>query len=111
MINEAVLPRAAPVRPPRSQSFADTPPRLGETVMTTVLCVPQWQGSASTKAGLLVSGARRTAELLQADTVVSVPVSIPVPVPVADGGNEIADGVRARDVLVENLELIGETLA
>ncbi|MBP2324782.1 arginase [Kibdelosporangium banguiense] len=71
--------------------------------MTTVLCVPQWQGSASEKAPLLAPGAHRTAELLQADTVVSVPV--------AHGGNDITDGIRARGVLVENLRLTGEALA
>ncbi|MEV0288689.1 MULTISPECIES: arginase family protein [unclassified Kribbella] len=71
--------------------------------MTTVLCVPQWQGSASDRAPLLAEGAHRTADLLHADAVVSVPVG--------DGGDDITDGVRARAVLVENLKLIGEALA
>jgi arginase len=71
--------------------------------MTTVLCVPQWQGSASERAPLLTSGAHRTAELLRADTVVSVPV--------ANGSHEITDGIRAREVLAENLKLTGEALA
>jgi arginase len=42
--------------------------------MTTVLCIPQWQGSASRNASRLVAGARRTAELVEADAVVTVPV-------------------------------------
>ena len=71
--------------------------------MTTVLCVPQWQGSASERASLLASGARLTAELLHADRVVSVPV--------ADSGGDIEDGVRASGALAENLALIGEALA
>jgi arginase len=71
--------------------------------MTTVLCVPQWQGSASERAPLLASGAHRTADLLQADTVVTVPV--------AGGGAEITDGIRAREVLAENLKLTGDALA
>lgn len=71
--------------------------------MTTVLCVPQWQGSASERAQLLASGAHRAAELLPADTVVSVPIT--------GGGNEITDGIRAREVLTANLKLTGETLA
>lgn len=71
--------------------------------MTTVLCVPQWQGSASDRAPLLASGAHRTAQLLRADTTVSVPV--------AGGGGEITDGIRARGVLAENLKLTAETLA
>ncbi|WHT15625.1 arginase family protein [Crossiella sp. CA-258035] len=71
--------------------------------MTTVLCVPQWQGSASDRAPLLASGAHRTAELLRAGTVVSVPI--------ARGGDDITDGIRARAALVENLRLTGEALA
>ncbi|WP_157250797.1 arginase family protein [Nonomuraea typhae] len=71
--------------------------------MTTVLCVPQWQGSASGKAALLAPGAHRTAELVRAGTVVTVPV--------ADGGTGIVDGVRARDALAANLKLTGEALA
>ncbi|GAA4636288.1 hypothetical protein GCM10023196_085450 [Actinoallomurus vinaceus] len=42
--------------------------------MTTVLCVPQWQGSASGKAPRLMAGARRAAELVPFDAVVTVPV-------------------------------------
>jgi arginase len=71
--------------------------------MTTVLCVPQWQGSASDKAPLLVPGANRTAGLLRADDIVSVPI--------ADGSGEIVDGIRARGVLAENLKLTGEVHA
>ena len=55
--------------------------------MTTVLCVPQWHGSASPQAKLLIDGAHRTAGLLGADTVVSIPP--------ANGGNDIVDGIRA----------------
>jgi arginase len=73
--------------------------------MTTVLCVPQWRGSASERAPLLASGAHRTAELLRADTVVSVPVVD------GGGGGDVTDGVRARGVLAENLRLTGEALA
>jgi arginase len=71
--------------------------------MTTVLCVPQWQGSASELAPLLAPGAHRTAELLQAGPVVSVPV--------VEGSNEITDGIRAGEVLVENLRRTGAALA
>lgn len=71
--------------------------------MTTVLCVPQWQGSASEQAPQLAVGAERTAALLAADRLVVVPV--------AGGGAEITDGIRARDVLVENLRLVGDALA
>ncbi|MCO1576202.1 arginase family protein [Crossiella sp. SN42] len=71
--------------------------------MTTVLCVPQWQGSASDRAPLLAPGAHRTAELLRADTVVSVPI--------ASGSGEITEGIRARGALAENLRLTGEALA
>ena len=42
--------------------------------MTTVLCIPQWQGSASRYASRLVAGARRIAGLLDADAGVTVPV-------------------------------------
>ncbi|MGI8334236.1 arginase family protein [Actinomadura scrupuli] len=71
--------------------------------MTTVLCVPQWQGSASEQAPRLVAGARRAAELIPADARVTVPVLE------AGGGNET--GTRALDVLVENLRLTREALA
>jgi arginase len=55
--------------------------------MTTVLSVPQWQGSGAPRAPRLMAGARRTAELLPADARVGVPVLE------ADG--EISAGVRA----------------
>jgi arginase len=71
--------------------------------MTTILCVPQWQGSAAPMAPRLADGASRTAELVPADRRVTVPV------PAADGHR--ADGVRALDVLVENRRLTGEALA
>lgn len=61
--------------------------------MTTVLCVPQWQGSASRSAFRLAAGARRTAELVAADAVVTVPV------PETGGANET--GVRALDALLD----------
>jgi arginase len=71
--------------------------------MTTVLCVPQWQGSGSPLAPRLTAGARRTAELVAADARVTVPVLE------ADGG--MAAGVRALDVLLENLRLTEDALA
>jgi len=71
--------------------------------MTTVLCVPQWQGSSSARAPRLVEGAHRTAELCAADTIVTVPV--------LDAAGEKRDGVRALDVLVENLRLTQKALA
>jgi arginase len=71
--------------------------------MTTVLCVPQWQGSASRKAQRLVAGARRTAELVPADARITVPVP--------ETAGEKRDGVRALDVLLENLRLTRQALA
>ncbi|MFI7616143.1 arginase family protein [Nonomuraea terrae] len=71
--------------------------------MTTVLCVPQWQGSASGKAPRLVVGAHRAAELVPADEVVTVPV--------AEAGGDKVAGVRAFDVLVENQWLTRQALA
>ncbi|MBA3475029.1 MAG: arginase family protein [Rubrobacter sp.] len=71
--------------------------------MTTVLCVPQWQGSGSGQAPRLMAGARRTAELVPADARVMVPV--------LDADGQSAAGVRALDVLVENLRLTQDTLA
>ena len=71
--------------------------------MTTVLCVPQWQGSGSSKAPRLKAGARRTAELLPADAHVMVPV--------LDADGETRAGVRALDVLLENLQLSQDALA
>lgn len=71
--------------------------------MMTVLCVPQWQGSASSGAMRLMAGARRAAALVPADAVVTVPVH--------ETGGEKADGIRALDVLVENQRLIQKALA
>lgn len=71
--------------------------------MTTVLCIPQWQGSASRNASRLVAGARRTAELVGADAVVTVPV--------LDTGGGKEAGIRALGVLLENLRLTREALA
>ena len=71
--------------------------------MTTVLCVPQWQGSASSEAPRLAPGARRAAELVPADAVVTVPV--------LEAAGEKAAGIRAFDVLVENQRLTREALA
>jgi arginase len=71
--------------------------------MTTVLCVPQWQGSASQRAPRLVAGARRAAELVPSDAVVTVPV-------LETGGESVA-GVGALQVLVENQRLTRAALA
>jgi arginase len=71
--------------------------------MTTVLCVPQWQGSASSQAPRLMAGARRAAGLVRADAAVTVPV-------LEAGGGKVA-GIRALDVLVENQRLTREALA
>jgi len=71
--------------------------------MTTVLSVPQWQGSGSRRAPRLMAGARRTAELVPGDAVVTVPVLE------ADGA--MRAGVRALDVLLENLRLTRDALA
>ncbi|TDC74192.1 hypothetical protein [Streptomyces hainanensis] len=71
--------------------------------MTTVLCVPPWQGSASDRAPRLVAGARRTAELVPAEAVVTVPVR--------DVGGQQAAGIRALAVPVENQRLTREALA
>jgi arginase len=70
--------------------------------VTTVLCVPQWQGSASAGAPRLMAGARRAAGLVPADAVVTVPV-------LETGGEKVA-GIRALDVLVENQRLTREAL-
>jgi arginase len=70
--------------------------------MTSVLCVPQWQGSSSPIASRLVEGARRTAALVPADARVTVPV--------LDAAGERAAGVRALDVLLENLRLVSEAM-
>jgi arginase len=50
-----------------------------------------------------MAGARRTAELVPADARVTVPV--------LESGGEIADGVRALDVLLENRRLTEDALA
>jgi len=71
--------------------------------MTTVLCVPQWQGSAAREASRLVAGARRTAELVAADALVTVPVP--------ETGGDKQPGIRALDVLLENQRLTREALA
>ena len=71
--------------------------------MTTVLCVPQWQGSASRRASRLVTGAHRTAELVEADALVTVPV--------LEAGGDKKAGIRALDALLENLRLTQEALA
>ena len=71
--------------------------------MTTVLCVPQWQGSASGDAPRLMAGARRAAGLIPAGAVVTVPV-------LENGGAKVA-GIRAFDVLLENQRLTQDALA
>ena len=71
--------------------------------MTTVLCVRQWQGSGAPQAPRLMAGARRTAELVPADARVVVPV--------LDSDGEISAGVRALDVLLENLRMTQDALA
>jgi arginase len=50
-----------------------------------------------------MAGARRAAGLVPADAVVTVPV--------LEGGGEMADGIRALDVLVENQRLTRRALA
>jgi arginase len=75
--------------------------------MTTVLCVPQWQGSSSARAPRLVEGARRTAELCAADSVANTIVTVPV----LGSAGEKRDGVRSLDALVENLRLTRKALA
>ncbi|MEU4396254.1 arginase family protein [Kribbella sp. NPDC023855] len=71
--------------------------------MTTVLCVPQWQGSGLGDSPRLADGAHRTAELVPADRVVTVPV--------LDTGGKPEAGVRGLDVLTENLRLTYDALA
>ncbi|MEV0715685.1 arginase family protein [Asanoa sp. NPDC050611] len=71
--------------------------------MVTALCVPQWQGSSAPGARRLAAGAHRTASLVPADTVVTVPVR-------ADAGS-FDQGVKALDVLVDNLGLVAAALA
>ncbi|WP_061292772.1 arginase family protein [Herbidospora cretacea] len=60
--------------------------------MTTVLCVPQWQGSAHARAPRLTEGAHRASALITADTVVTVPTP---------GTTPKSGGIRARDTLIE----------
>jgi arginase len=71
--------------------------------MTTVLCVPQWQGSGLGDSPRLAEGAHRTAGLVASDRVVTVPV--------LDTGGKPAAGVRGLDVLTENLRLTYDALA
>jgi arginase len=71
--------------------------------VTTVLCVPQWQGSGLGDSPRLSAGARRTAEVVAADSRVTVPV--------LDTGGKPDAGVRSLDVLVENLRRTREALA
>ncbi|GAA1867974.1 arginase family protein [Asanoa iriomotensis] len=71
--------------------------------MVTALCVPQWQGSSAAGARRLAVGAGRTASLVAADAVVTVPVR-------ADPG-AFDLGVKALDVLVANLDLTRAALA
>jgi arginase len=71
--------------------------------VTTLLCIPQWQGSSSPHAIHLREGALKTAALVPADARVDVPVSD------ADGGK--VAGVRRLDALKENLRLTQDALA
>lgn len=71
--------------------------------MTTVLCVPQWQGSGLGDSPRLAAGALRSAELVPADARVTVPV--------LDTGGKPDAGVRGLDVLVENLHRTQQALA
>jgi arginase len=71
--------------------------------MLTALCVPQWQGSSAAGAPRLAAGAHRTAALIPADAVVTVPALA--------GPGEFDQGVRALDVLVANLALTRSALA
>ncbi len=68
----------------------------------TVVRVPQWQGSGSPDARLLVDGAHATAQLVTGGRTVTVPVR--------DDAGETRDGVRGMDVLVDNLARTRETL-
>lgn len=76
--------------------------------MTTVLCVPQWQGSASEFAPRLVAGAHRAAGLVAADRVVTVPM-VGEAGPGGEGGPGVG-GVRAFEALVANLRLVTEAV-
>jgi arginase len=71
--------------------------------MTTLLCIPQWQGSSSPHALHLSEGARQTAALVPADARVDIPV--------LDADGEKVAGVRRLEVLKENLQLTQDALA
>lgn len=71
--------------------------------MVTVLSVGQWQGSSASIAPRLVEGARRSAELVGGDSIVVVPV--------VEGEGRRADGVKALDVILENLRLTRQALS
>jgi arginase len=71
--------------------------------MVTALCVPQWQGSSAPTARRLAAGAHRTASLVPASRVVTVPVS--------EAAGNFDQGVKALDVLVSNASLIAATLS
>ncbi|MFC9691141.1 arginase family protein [Kribbella sp. NPDC056951] len=70
--------------------------------MVTVLEVGQWQGSSSPKALGLVEGARWAGGFVPGERVV---------VPVRGDGGVFGEGVKALDVLVENVGLVREALA
>jgi arginase len=70
--------------------------------MTTVLCVPQWQGSAADGNHLLPEGARQTAEVIEAERVIVAPVG--------EAGRELVDGVGALPVLFENARVTRDIL-
>jgi arginase len=70
--------------------------------MTTVLCVPQWQGSSSPHARRLAAGARQTAAL--------VPAAARIDVPVLDSDGPKAEGVRRLEVLKANLRMTEDAL-
>jgi arginase len=82
--------------------------RIGSTgssreSITSVLCVPQWQGSGASNARRLAEGARTTAALL--------PSARRRDVSVLDEPGPVRDGVASLDVLVHNLQLIRCALA
>src|SRR5437762_8039922 len=70
---------------------------------TSVLCVPQWQGSGAPDARLIAEGARATAALL--------PTADRIDVAVLDHPGTKRDGVANLDVLIENLRLVHAALA
>lgn len=72
-------------------------------VMSTVLCIPQWQGSSSPFAPRLQSGARIAAGLVPGDARVEVPIT--------DSNGATVEGVRHLDALLENLCATRATLA